>query len=72
MNIDRLIWAIEEYKNKVRPINSLKNQPQTPQQRAQTDQYLKECEREVETVFNECVDERVRSILKELGLTENS
>jgi hypothetical protein len=35
MNIDALIWAIEDYKRDVRPINMALSDPQTPEKRSQ-------------------------------------
>lgn len=68
MNIDKLIWAIEDYKTDVRGNNTLLSSGLTAENRAQLQHRNQEAARKLESIFNECVDERVRAVLKDMGI----
>jgi hypothetical protein len=69
MDIDKLVWAVEDYKREVKSNNLALSTNLPIEQRNQYEGLNKEAKRKLESVVNEYVDERVRAVLKELGIS---
>ena len=68
MNIDKLVWALESYKDAVGQNNRHLRGSLTVEDRNHLEGLNKVEQRKLESIFNECVDKRVRAVLKELGV----